>query len=209
MKISLKKLTQSGFTHFEFLIIIGVTVAIAGVGTFVYAKVHKSHASGSQYTYIGSAIAKTNPIDFYACKQLNPGNQTYTFNFRANNFSSKISPAVTYSEMAMMQNNVGWQTVASQTSRTWTANNVSSMPVSQYVSGVGNKNNPSYVSNVSYASYGLMRYTTQTAKMIVSLNDRVKITLAVNGEIYIPQSIFNPNESPSYVTASYLSNCIN
>ena len=90
MKLSLKKLSQSGFSHFELLVIIGVTIVVAGVGTFVYSKVHKSHAGGYNYTYVGSAIAKTNPIDFYACKQLNQGGQTFTYNFFAQNFSSKI-----------------------------------------------------------------------------------------------------------------------
>ncbi len=113
MKLSLKKLSQSGFSHFELLVIIGVTVVVAGVGTFVYSKVHKSHASTSRYTYVGSAIAKTNPIDFYSCKHLNPGNQTYTFNFTAYNFSSKMKPTVRYSVMSLDRNNKYTKEVAS------------------------------------------------------------------------------------------------
>lgn len=211
MKLSLKKLSQSGFSHFELLVIIGVTVVVAGVGTFVYSKVHKSHAGGYNYTYVGSAIAKTNPIDFYACKQLNQGGQTFTYNFFAQNFSSKINPTVTYTEMAVGANNLYNKVISSHSSNAWVHNAVSFAPVSQYVSGVGDKNNPSYVSNVSYASYGKgsTLYSTQAYKVIVAPNDQIKITLNVNGEIYIPQSIYSPLKKPAYVDPGYVSNCTN
>jgi hypothetical protein len=210
MKLHLKKLSQSGFSHFELLVIIGVTVVVAAVGTFVYSKVHKSHAGGYNYTYVGSAIAKTNPIDFYACKQLNAAGQTFTYNFFAQNFSSKINPTVTYTEMAVGTNNLFNKVISSHSSNVWVHNAVSYAPVSQYVS-VGDKNNPSYVSNVSYASYGKgsTLYSTQGYKVIVALNDQIKITLNVNGEIYIPQSIFSSRNQPAYVAASYVSNCTN
>ena len=209
MKLSLKKLSQSGFSHFELLVIIGVTVVVAGVGTFVYSKVHKSHAGGSEYKYIGSVIAKQNPIDFFACKQLNPGGQTYTFSFTAYNFSPKSIPVVKYTVMSYDANTLSYKEVTSYTSNTWKRNVTSFAPVSQYVSGVGNKSNPSYVSNVSYASYGSMLSSTQKYNVILATNDRVKITLNINGSTYIPQSIFSPIKYPYFVTANYLSNCVN
>jgi hypothetical protein len=209
MKLSLKKLSQSGFSHFELLVIIGVTVVVAGVGTFVYSKVHKSHAGTAHYTYVGSAIAKTNPIDFYACKQLNPGGQTYTFNFTADNFSSKMKPTVRYSVMSVDKNNKYTKEVASYISSKWISNMVSASPVSTYVSSTlqAQPTNPSYVSNVSYASYGKMAYSTQTYKVILSTNNQVKITLEVNGSTFIPQYVFNPTQKPSYISAKYISNC--
>ena len=42
--MKIRKLNQRGFSHFEAIVLIVVLVVIGSVGTFVYSKMHKSHA---------------------------------------------------------------------------------------------------------------------------------------------------------------------
>ena len=50
-----KNLNQKGFSHFESIVLIVVLVLISAVGTFVYSRMHKSHA-GSQYFHAPYAM---------------------------------------------------------------------------------------------------------------------------------------------------------
>ena len=57
--MKIRKLNQRGFSHFEAIVLIVVLVVIGSVGTFVYSRMHKSHA-GSQEFSIPDAISSDN-----------------------------------------------------------------------------------------------------------------------------------------------------
>jgi hypothetical protein len=57
-----RKLNQRGFSHFEAILLIVVLVVIGSVGTFVYSRMHKSHAGGLNYANLGTVTwNKTSP----------------------------------------------------------------------------------------------------------------------------------------------------
>ena len=57
--MKIRKLNQKGFSHFEAIVLIVVLVVIGSVGTFVYSRMHKSHAGSQAFDY-PSAITSDN-----------------------------------------------------------------------------------------------------------------------------------------------------
>jgi len=56
--MKIRKLNQKGFSHFEAIVLIVVLVLIGAVGTFVYSRMHKSHAGSNckgQLLLVGSS----------------------------------------------------------------------------------------------------------------------------------------------------------
>ena len=56
--MKIRKLNQKGFSHFEAIVLIVVLVVIGSVGTFVYSRMHKSHAGSNckgQLLQVGSS----------------------------------------------------------------------------------------------------------------------------------------------------------
>ena len=49
--MKIRKLNQRGFSHFEAIVLIVVLVVIGSVGTFVYSKMHKSHAGSKGFDH--------------------------------------------------------------------------------------------------------------------------------------------------------------
>ncbi|HUC95691.1 MAG TPA: hypothetical protein VMR76_01900 [Candidatus Saccharimonadia bacterium] len=62
----LKRLSSQGFSHVELVLLMIVIIVIAGIGAYVL-KHNSSHASGYNYSSIGSANLGAVPFYFYAC----------------------------------------------------------------------------------------------------------------------------------------------